>query len=113
MATLAQHARAKVNLIEFNPTPGLPFRPAPEERLEQFSGSCRGPGWLERCAAAGAGMLMRLAASWPFEPRILTVQPGSALCGGGSQAVEELRVAFESGKFFQQRFHGIDGAHGR
>lgn len=36
LATLAQHARAKVNLIEFNPTPELPFRPAPEERLEQF-----------------------------------------------------------------------------
>ncbi|MBP7146673.1 MAG: 23S rRNA (adenine(2503)-C(2))-methyltransferase RlmN [Acidobacteria bacterium] len=36
LAELAQRARAKVNLIEFNPTPELPFRPAPEERIEHF-----------------------------------------------------------------------------
>ncbi|MDQ7088198.1 MAG: hypothetical protein Q9Q13_10235 [Acidobacteriota bacterium] len=36
MVALARAARAKVNLIEFNPTPELPFRPAPEERIEAF-----------------------------------------------------------------------------
>ncbi|HHN74622.1 MAG TPA: 23S rRNA (adenine(2503)-C(2))-methyltransferase RlmN [Acidobacteria bacterium] len=36
MVALARSARAKVNLIEFNPTPELPFRPTPEQRLEAF-----------------------------------------------------------------------------
>lgn len=36
LAEFAQGARAKVNLIEFNPTPELPYRPAPEERIQHF-----------------------------------------------------------------------------
>lgn len=36
LARLAQRARAKVNLIEFNPTPLLSFRPSPEARIEHF-----------------------------------------------------------------------------
>ena len=36
LAKLARRAGAKVNLIEFNPTPALPYRPSPEARLEHF-----------------------------------------------------------------------------
>jgi len=36
LAKLARRAGAKVNLIEFNPTPALPYRPSPEARLEVF-----------------------------------------------------------------------------
>jgi 23S rRNA (adenine2503-C2)-methyltransferase len=36
LAKLARRAGAKVNLIEFNPTPALPYRPSPEARLEFF-----------------------------------------------------------------------------
>jgi len=36
LARLARRARAKVNLIEFNPTPELPFRPSPESRIDHF-----------------------------------------------------------------------------
>ncbi len=36
LAKLARRAGAKVNLIEFNPTPALPYRPSPEARLEYF-----------------------------------------------------------------------------
>ncbi|MCU0229993.1 MAG: 23S rRNA (adenine(2503)-C(2))-methyltransferase RlmN [Acidobacteria bacterium] len=36
LAKLARRAGAKVNLIEFNPTPALPFRPSSEARLELF-----------------------------------------------------------------------------
>ena len=36
LIALARRAGAKVNLIEFNPTPELPFRPAREERMNMF-----------------------------------------------------------------------------
>ncbi|RMG47226.1 MAG: 23S rRNA (adenine(2503)-C(2))-methyltransferase RlmN [Acidobacteria bacterium] len=36
LARFARAARAKVNLIEFNPTPELPFRPSPEARVHGF-----------------------------------------------------------------------------
>jgi 23S rRNA (adenine2503-C2)-methyltransferase len=36
LADLARTAGAKVNLIEFNPTPHLPYQPSPEARVEQF-----------------------------------------------------------------------------
>jgi 23S rRNA (adenine2503-C2)-methyltransferase len=36
LADLAVRSRAKVNLIEFNPTPLLPYRPASEERMNFF-----------------------------------------------------------------------------
>lgn len=36
LVALARRAGAKVNLIEFNPTPELPFRPAREDRLDLF-----------------------------------------------------------------------------
>ncbi len=35
LARFARRTRAKVNLIEFNPVPGLPFEPAPEDRVER------------------------------------------------------------------------------
>ncbi len=36
LAAYAARCRAKVNLIEFNPTPELAWKPAPEERLQHF-----------------------------------------------------------------------------
>lgn len=36
LADLAGRAHAKVNLIEFNPTPLLPYRPSGEERMNYF-----------------------------------------------------------------------------
>lgn len=36
LAAYARRARAKVNLIEFNPTPELPYRPARESAIERF-----------------------------------------------------------------------------
>ena len=36
LAAFAGRCRAKVNLIEFNPTPELPWAPSPEERLQYF-----------------------------------------------------------------------------
>ncbi|NJN64873.1 MAG: 23S rRNA (adenine(2503)-C(2))-methyltransferase RlmN [Acidobacteria bacterium] len=36
LAEYARRARAKVNLIEFNPTPELPYVPASEERIAHF-----------------------------------------------------------------------------
>jgi 23S rRNA (adenine2503-C2)-methyltransferase len=36
LAAYARQAHAKVNLIEFNPAPALPYQPAPEERIEMF-----------------------------------------------------------------------------
>lgn len=36
LAEYARWTRTKVNLIEFNPTPELPFRPASEARLQYF-----------------------------------------------------------------------------
>jgi 23S rRNA (adenine2503-C2)-methyltransferase len=36
LARYARRVGAKVNLIEFNPTPELPYAPAPEERIEHF-----------------------------------------------------------------------------
>ncbi len=36
LARLAREAAAKVNLIEFNPTPELPFKPSPESRIQHF-----------------------------------------------------------------------------
>ncbi|UCF69066.1 MAG: 23S rRNA (adenine(2503)-C(2))-methyltransferase RlmN [Acidobacteriota bacterium] len=44
LATLARRARAKVNLIEFNPTPDLPYRPAPEPRVQMFLRVLRAAG---------------------------------------------------------------------
>jgi 23S rRNA (adenine2503-C2)-methyltransferase len=36
LARYAQRAEAKVNLIEFNPTPALPYRPSSEARIDHF-----------------------------------------------------------------------------
>ncbi len=36
LAAYARQARAKVNLVEFNPTPDLPYRPAGEKRVQFF-----------------------------------------------------------------------------
>jgi 23S rRNA (adenine2503-C2)-methyltransferase len=36
LVEFARRARAKVNLIEFNPTPELPFRPSPEATIQMF-----------------------------------------------------------------------------
>ncbi len=36
LAAYAHAAQAKVNLIEFNPTPELPYRPAPEPAIQMF-----------------------------------------------------------------------------
>ena len=62
MAAFAREARAKVNLIEFNPTPELPYLPSPEERIQQFLrilrdggvvGTVRRSRGREACAACG------------------------------------------------------------
>ena len=62
MAAFAREARAKVNLIEFNPTPELPYLPSPEERIQQYLrilrdggvvGTVRRSRGREACAACG------------------------------------------------------------
>ncbi len=50
LAHLARRAHAKVNLIEFNETPELPYRSASEERIQLF---------LEELSRAGVGGTVR------------------------------------------------------
>lgn len=62
LAAFARRCRAKVNLIEFNPTPELPYRPASEDRLQLFLRVLRDAGVVgtvrrsrgrDACAACG------------------------------------------------------------
>ncbi|MEN2992116.1 MAG: 23S rRNA (adenine(2503)-C(2))-methyltransferase RlmN [Bacteroidia bacterium] len=67
-AFVAPPLAAKVNLIEYNPTPGLPFRPSP--RLKEFQRALLRQGLIAtirysrgRDIAAGCGQLARQLAS--------------------------------------------------
>jgi len=44
LVALARRTGTKVNLIEFNPTPELPFRPAREDRMNMFLSLLTGGG---------------------------------------------------------------------
>ncbi len=64
LARFARRTRSKVNLIEFNPVPELPFAPSPEDRVERALRILSGAGVVAtvrrsrgRDAAAACGQL--------------------------------------------------------